>query len=218
MANALLLLHTPSCSRFPALIFFWHFSYFIDDCSCVVQRENSRDLLSSCSSEASKAQMRHNRRSLTVSSIPEEVSSMPFDDRSGWILDPPLFIRTNSSPAPRSLGMDENRLVPWIEPSRAVPELSPAKAVHHDSPHDGTHCAKENHDKDAHTSAITDISLVQVWNPYLSLMHGSMSVYLSVPVVSFLVSCTLAHRNEFVPHPGRGTDKRIIHRGPGGTH
>jgi hypothetical protein len=141
---------------------FCHSSYFIHDCSCVVQRENSADVVISSPHSARMAQKRDNHRLLTVSSIPEEAPSTPFDDKSGWILDPPLFIRTNFNPAPRSLDMDENRLVLLMKPLRAVPQLPPAKTVTPDLPRYGNHCAKEQNSEVAHTSAITDISLVKV--------------------------------------------------------
>jgi hypothetical protein len=81
--------------------------------------------------------------------------------------------------------MDGNGLVLSIKPSNAVPELSPAEAVNHDLLHYGTHCAKEQHNEVAHRSAITDISLVEVCNPDLDLIHGSLSVE-DVPVVIFI--------------------------------
>jgi hypothetical protein len=84
--------------------------------------------------------------------------------------------------------MDENSLVLPMKPSRAVLQLSPAKAVTPDLPHYGTHCAKEQNSEVAHTSAITDISLVEVCNLNLCLIHRSISVQVSVAVVTFLVS------------------------------
>jgi hypothetical protein len=152
-----------------------------------VQREFSRNLLTSSSHIASQPEQRDNQ-SLIVSSIQEEVSSATCQDRSGWILNPPSFIRTCSNPALRSFDKNESSLVLQINPSQAVLELSSAKAVNHDSPHYGTHCAKEQHDEVAHGHAIPDISLVEVCNPDLSSIHGPVSVQVSVPVVTNSVS------------------------------
>jgi hypothetical protein len=192
MANVLLLLFSTSCSRFAALVSFWHFSY-IDSCSCVVQKKNSsRDLLSFCSPEASKAQERDNRRSLTVSCIPGDVCSTPFDIRSSKILDPPSFIRNNSNHAPRSLDIDKDSLVLPRKPSGAVLELSPAKAVSHHLPHHATHCSKIQHNEVAYTNAITDISLVEVCNPENSM--GDSWVYQCVD------ACLTCHLPRFMMH------------------
>jgi hypothetical protein len=84
--------------------------------------------------------------------------------------------------------MDDNGLVLPIKPSRAVLELSPAEAVSHEFPNYGSHCAEEQHDEVVHRSAITDISLVEVCNPDLFLIHGCISVQVPVPVVTIFVA------------------------------
>jgi hypothetical protein len=151
-------------------------SCLIHDSVPFMQSTDSRDLCTSSSHSAEIAERRDTKRSLTISSIPEEVSSMPFDDRSGWILDPPSFIHANVKAAPRSLDMDENRLVLQMKPSSEVLELSAVKAANHELPHHGTRCVKAQNDDVAYTSAFTDFSLVQVCNSNFFLIYGSMSV------------------------------------------
>jgi hypothetical protein len=127
-----------------------------------IQSTGSRDLCTSRCHSAESTVRRDNKQTLTTSSIPEDVSSMPFDDRSGWILDPPSFIHSNLIAAPRSLDLYKNRLVLPMKSSNEVLELLSAKAANHQLPNHRAHFAKEQHDVVAHTSAITDISLVQV--------------------------------------------------------
>jgi hypothetical protein len=153
-----------------------------------MQSTDSTDLCTSSSHFADSSEKRDNKRSLTISSIPEEVSSMPFDDRSGWILDPPSFIHSNLEAAPRSLDLNEKRLLLPMKPSIKIPEFSSANAANHKLPHHGTHCVKAQNEDVTDTNAFTDFTLVQVWNPNSTFFYVYMSVKGSVPSASFLVS------------------------------
>jgi hypothetical protein len=97
---------------------------------------------------------------------------MPVDDRSGWILDLPSFIRTNVKPAPRSFDMDNFDVMLPIKPSRRVLELTPAKDRTDELLQHETEYAIAQHDEVAHTRAISDFSLMQVGKPCFLFNRG----------------------------------------------
>jgi hypothetical protein len=151
----------------------------LHSCYRSLQKESSRDILTSSSHFAEKAGKRDNRRAVTISSIPEEL-----DDRSGWILGPPSFIHTNPNPARRSLDMHRNKSPLSTNPTKAVSPFSPAEAANHELPHHRTNCAQGQHDCRTRACAVTDFTLVQVSNYALFLLHGCMGVQVFVPVVT----------------------------------